>query len=198
MKGIGRRWRKAMALIEGAGALILGVDDDRANAGDVGSSKRPQHGVAKQSGSDPLALPVQGDCQSGQHHYGNRITPKPFPQTVGGILESDLSDNKRVVTNDVFTGTGDIGLSGPGLLVRPCVVDQIAIERVLTAIECFDCLPTLQLFKHKLAHGYLRPGENVGTRQKSLQRRVVGRRRIEGGDKCVPLVSTQHKCAPIG
>lgn len=168
MKGVCRGWREAMPHIEGAGTFVLGMNNDRADTGDVGGGKRPQHSVAQQSGSNPFALPVERDRQSRQHHHGDWITPKPFSQPVGRRLESNLSDNKRVVANDGFTGTRDIGLSRLGLLVRPCVVDQIAIERVLPAIECLDRMPPLQLFKDKITHRFSRPGEQIGAGQKLL------------------------------
>lgn len=59
MQGISWGWEEIKSLVEGSGGLILGVDNQGADAGNVGSLQCPEHRVFEQSRTNPSCVPAE-------------------------------------------------------------------------------------------------------------------------------------------
>lgn len=58
MQRIGGRRLEVEPLVKRTRRVVLGVNHDRADTGNVGHLQRAQNGVAQQPRADPLALPL--------------------------------------------------------------------------------------------------------------------------------------------
>ena len=111
----GRRF-EAKALIKPARPIVLGVDKNRADTGDLGGLKCPQNGIFQQTPTDLFPLMTNIDGQSGQDHHRNGMPSQPLPDACGrgGVIhrphrQAVIADNPAFLITANDKGPNGIG-----------------------------------------------------------------------------------------
>jgi len=70
-----RRWPEVEMLIECSRIIVLGMQDDGPNSGDVGSLQCAQQRIFEQPDTQAPSLSVDADRQPRQYHQRDGVTP---------------------------------------------------------------------------------------------------------------------------
>jgi len=143
---------ESIALVKGAGIVILGMYGHCTDTRNVSCLQASQDGIAKHSAANAFALPTQADCETRQQHYRNRMACKPLRQSLWCAIVKDFSNDQRIKADYVFAGETNIGLRGICLLILKCVAGEKSIERFLSTVEHIDKMRASQFLDTKLAH----------------------------------------------
>ena len=152
MIGVAGQWAEPEVFVKRPGFVVLGVNRERANTGNVRGLQSSLHRVLEHPGSQAFALPRRRDGEAREEHDGNWVTREALDQTLGsrGILH--LADDQRIVANHRFTGERDVGLRSPGLLILECIPREKPVESFPAAIKFVDCMAAQQLFNPQRRH----------------------------------------------
>ncbi len=83
VESVRRRRNESEMLIEPAGVLVLGVDRQGADAGDVGGLECPQHRILEQTSTDPSALRSATDREPREQHDRHGMAGQALGQPFG-------------------------------------------------------------------------------------------------------------------
>lgn len=132
---------KIVSLVKHFGRLVLGVNQQRANADGFGRCERAQDGVFQQSLSHSLPLFGAVHRKASEQHHGNRVTRCTLLQSRRCIRKDDLSRSEAVIRDhDVAVAGRDERPRGPRLVIRERVLDEIVVQRCSAAVESRDLM----------------------------------------------------------
>ena len=137
-------------LIEASGLLILGMNGEGADAGNLSRLQGALHRILQQRLSYSLAVPVAIDRKTRQQHDWHRMARQSLGEPFRRFLAGDVADGERVIADDSITHEADIGLSRARLLIRPCKSQEIAVQLLTAAIESFYPVIWPELFNAAL------------------------------------------------
>ncbi len=146
MIGVAWRGNKAEVLIESPGLVVLRVNRERPDAGNICSLKGAEHCIFEKTGAESLPLPGDRDRETGEQHDRHWMTSQAFGQALGSVVIFDLADHKRVVADDLIIRQGNISLGGVCLLILKCIPRQEEVKSFTPALKCVDCMTALQFF----------------------------------------------------
>src|SRR5690606_28347596 len=122
--------------VPGAGLVVLGVDDEGADAGDVGGLGGPEQRILEKCPSEATSLLRLVDGETREKHDGDRVPRLPLSYTAGGIRMFDRTDRQAVIADDTAAAPArDVGLGAAGFLVRQRKSLQEPVEGLLAAVE---------------------------------------------------------------
>lgn len=138
----GRR-REAEVPIERNGAIILGVNGQRADADYVRDLERAAKRVKQQPSTDasPLCVAVNGKPRKNQQW--DRVTRHALDHPLGCVRMPNLAGYDGVEADNLAAVDGHVALRGIGLLGLQPVTDQEAIKLPLPASEMIDNVGTV-------------------------------------------------------
>lgn len=140
MHWIGRGGNEIELFVKPSRFLVFRVDGEGAYARDVGGLERALHGVFQQSFPNALAVPAAMHGETCEQHDGDRVTRQPFGEAPGRVFTGHLADRQRVIADDSIADEADVGLRGPGLLVLPCVAQEIPVQFLPAAVKSFNAV----------------------------------------------------------
>jgi hypothetical protein len=149
---VARQGAEAEMFVERTCFVILGVNSERANAGDVRGLQCSLHGVLEHAGAEALALPGYRARKTGEEHDGNRVTGEALGQTLRSRVILDLPDDQRIVAGDSIVAERDICLRSSCLLVLERVTNEKAVESFPATIESIDLVAALELLDLEWDH----------------------------------------------
>jgi len=161
MERVARKRREAEVFVKRPGFIVLGVNRERTNTGDIRGLQRSLHRVLEQPRPKAFALPRCRDGQPGEEHDRNGITGEALDEAFGRCGIFDLADDKRVVTGDNIIGEGNVGLGSACLLVLERITRKKPVEGFPAAIEFIDVVAAEQLFNSEW-------GQSTPPRSKTL------------------------------
>ena len=82
-----------MVAVEGSGLLVLGMNEDSADARDIGCCKRSKHRIAQETRSETTIMVSTRDCQASKDHDRNRVARQPFAQAIIGFRMGNLANH---------------------------------------------------------------------------------------------------------
>lgn len=125
--------------------IILGMDQQAANAGDVGGLRGAQQRILEQSLAQTFTLMLLVHGEPGQNHDRHRVARQPLHHSRRRGLRIDTADGKAVEADHPVTLAADIGLRAVGLLVDERVALQELVQRGLATIERIDLIRCSEL-----------------------------------------------------
>lgn len=130
---------EAVFLVEAPGPLVLGVDDNGTQTGDVGGLERAQQSIAQQMLAYSAPLELLRNGQAGQNHHGHRVLGQTFPRAFGGVGVFDRTVGEGVVAG-YLAGVGDrhVGPGALALLALPSEPIEKTVEFAAAAIKRGD------------------------------------------------------------
>src|SRR6516165_5998568 len=140
MHGIAWRSYEIEALVEGPCLIILGVDGEGAEAGDLGRRERSGERALQETGPDPFSRPGAGDREAREDHQGNRMPGDALAQPRRRILMVHVPERQCVKADHLVLRESQIGLRAAGKLALQREADQEAVQRFLAAIESLDAM----------------------------------------------------------
>ena len=138
MHWIGRGGDEIKFLVEAPGLLILRVHRERADAGNIGRLDSALHRVPQKRLADALAVRPPIHRQARKEHDQYRMARQPSSETFGRFLAGHLAYGEGVIADNGSPHETDVGLGGFGLLVRPCVLQQIPVKLLPAAVKIFS------------------------------------------------------------
>ncbi len=93
------------------GKLVLGVDQQRTNPGNVGSLRGSKQSVLEQRFAKPYTLMVLINSKPGQNHHGHRVLRYPFGDTGCGGCWLNAANGQAVESHDRARMAADVRLS---------------------------------------------------------------------------------------
>ncbi len=178
--------------------IVLGMNGKGADASNLRGLKSAQHGVFQKSGSKSLALPSCSNRKTSKQHNGNRMTGKPFGQSLGSIVVLNLPDHESVVASNLAVRKSYVGLRSTGLLVLKSKTNQEPIEWLTSTVECFNHVPAVKLFNPDRTHLDPAPFEHAGLVEKLGKAWRRFRWSIQRSLKGLPLFSVEAESLTIG
>ena len=128
---------EAKVLIKTARSVVLCVDKNRTDTGDVGRLKRPQNGIFQQTATDLFPLITDIHDQSGQDNHRNGMPSQPLPDACGcgGMIhrphrQAVIADNPAFLLM-----ANDKGPNCIGPLILKCIASQPIVEQGMAAVE---------------------------------------------------------------
>jgi len=147
MVGIGWRRNKIEVFIKGSSPVVLGVDGEGANTGNVSRLKRAQHCVFEQGRPKSLPLPCQSDGKTSQQHDRNRMTGESLGQAFMSAFVHNLPHNQGVVAGYLIVRQHEISPGCAGLLILECEAYEESIQWLTAAIKCIDQMAAVEFFE---------------------------------------------------
>ena len=89
-------------LIEAPSLVVLGMNNDRANTGNIGSLKSSGKSIMQQRHSQSFPFGPVVDSESGEQHHGNRVTGQTFHHSDGRLRVGNGSHCQAVISDDLF------------------------------------------------------------------------------------------------
>jgi hypothetical protein len=151
--------------------IVLGVNRQSADAGDICRLQGAQNGVAEKSAADALPLPIFVNSETSQQHDRNRMLCQTFAKPFRCVGIFQLARCQAVITNHCVVDQADIGLRGTRTLILKGVFDEPAIEVRLAAIECIKNVLTLKLLNAaRFTHRSEPEAKNPGSSRRAFSR----------------------------
>jgi len=125
--------------------IVLGMDQQAANACDVGSLSGAQQRILEQGLAQTFTLMLFVHCEPGQDHDWYRITRQPLHHSRRRGLGIDTADRQTVEADHHVLVAADVGLGAVGLLVDERVALQELVQRGMAAVESIDLIRRKQL-----------------------------------------------------
>ena len=138
MHRIDRGRNEIEVFIETSGILILCMNREGTNSGNIGGLQGTLHGVSKQCLADSLTLPTSIHPQTGEEHDRYRMPRETLGQPAWRLFLGHLTHSKSVKADDGIIDNADVGLRSSCLLVLPGMAQKIPIQVVVAAIEALD------------------------------------------------------------
>src|SRR5579859_98572 len=170
MVGVGRRGRKIKPLVKGACFVVLGMDDERVDAGDLGGLQGAQHGVLQKARAQLLAVTFSADRKADQQHERNGMAREALGQAWRPIVVIRLADGETVEADDRIVLQRHIAGRSSGLLALQSVARQETVQGILAAVETVNRVIAPQLFDTQ-------PGPDAGRHSASDGSKTLGSRR---------------------
>ena len=142
---VGRAWIKIEMLIEAPGLVVLGMNNDRADTGNLGSLKSSGKGIMQQGRSQSFPFGPVVDGEPGEQHHRNRVAGQTFHHSGGRLGVSNGSHCQAVIADDLFVSQRDIGLRAAGRLVVQGKTGNETIEIIMATVKILDQVSATKL-----------------------------------------------------
>ena len=182
MLGIGRARLKVQAQIPLPGLIILGVDQQGANAGNIGGLDSSKEGIFEESPAKPSPLLVAVDCKAGKQHDGNGVIGEALPDAVGCVGASDGADTQAVIPHNLFGApTNDIGFRAACLLVYQREPFQKLVKWLFATVKFVEKMSRRKIFNRSERLVGFCHSSTLFSRNKSAKRGLIatGRSRTD-------------------
>lgn len=185
--------------VEAPSLVVFGVNEDGADAGDVGGLQGSRQGIVEQCGTQALAPGGVMDGEAGQQHHGDGVAGQAFHYPGGRFGVGDGADGQTVVANYPIVGDGNIGLRAPGRLVVEGEAAKVSVEVFVSAVERIDEMGAIQFADcpARRAGGGCNQGL-VARFHQAGEARSFARRCVKGGLEGVPLSVVENEKAAVG
>jgi len=110
MPCVGRRWREAEVPVERDGALVLGVNGQRAHADHVGDVQCAAERIKQEPGTDAMALGFDMNGETREHQERDRMARHALDDALGSARMRNLAGDNRVEADNFVIAYGDVGL----------------------------------------------------------------------------------------
>src|ERR1035437_8143820 len=135
LQGVDRRRLEVEALIERAGGLVFGIDQQRASPDDLAPGVRTDQSVPQQDGAQSQALEGAIDSQASQDHHRDWMASESLSDSRRGLGRLNAAGGEGVVASRSPSLRDNVGLGGIGALVRQRVVAQPFVQARPAAAE---------------------------------------------------------------
>lgn len=132
---IGRTGFKFPGRVPPLRRIVLGMDQQAANAGDVGGLSRTQQRILQQSLTETLALMRLVYCEPSQDHHGYRAARQPFHHSGGRRLRIDAAEREAVESHHLVALAANVCLYAVSFLADERVTLQELVKRGIPTIE---------------------------------------------------------------
>ena len=129
--------------------IVLGMHEERPDAGDLGGFGRSEQRVLDQCLAQPLSLTRPAHREAGEKHDGDRISGQALAHPGRGVGRLDGACCKTVVPDHSPSPADSISTSASGALVRKRETLQETIERLLPAVESINLVVCGKLFDQR-------------------------------------------------
>lgn len=127
--------------------VILGMNEQRPDAGNLGSLCCAQKRVFEKCFTEPLLLFGRYNCEPREDHDRNRMVCETFSNAIRNRCVFDRADAEAVISYDLIgSATDDIGLRATGLLVRQGKAFEKLVEWKLSTLKRFKQMMRRKLF----------------------------------------------------
>jgi hypothetical protein len=92
---IDRRRDEVKMLIEGPRLVVLGMNGQGPEAGDLGGPQSALQDILEQARANSPARPHEGYGQTRQNHQRDRVVGHTFSESLGCIVEADIAEHQR-------------------------------------------------------------------------------------------------------
>ena len=86
------------------GLVVLGMNNDRADTGNIGSLKSSGKSIVQQGHAQPFPFGPVVDSQPGEQHYRDRMAGQTFHHSRGCLRMGNRTDCQAVIADDLFVG----------------------------------------------------------------------------------------------
>lgn len=142
---VGRAWIKIEMLIEPPSLVVLGMNNDRADTGNIGSLKRSGKSIMQQGRSQSFPFGPVVDSESGEQHHRNRVAGQSFHHSGGRLRVGNGSHCQAVIADDLFVSQRNIGLRAAGRLAVQGKTGNETIEIIMATVKIFDYVNAIKL-----------------------------------------------------
>lgn len=193
------RWAgvEVEVLVEAPRLIVLRVNEDGSDAGDVGGLQSSGQGVVQERRAQAPALGGVIDGEAGKQHDWNGVAGQAFCYPGRRLGMSDSANGEAVVADYPTIGDGDIGLRAACRLVVEGEAAKVAIEVFVPTVERIDEVGAIQLADCPAR----RAGGSQGLparRHQAGKARAFARRCVERGLEGIPLCVVENEQAAVG
>jgi len=110
------------------------MDEDGANAGNLGCLQGTEDGIPQQSWTNRLALKCLINRKTANHHHWHGIWHIAL-DAAWSLRMSNGADGEGIVADYALSHARNVGSRGAALIVLDCALSQPLIESGLAAVE---------------------------------------------------------------
>ena len=138
MVRIDRTRLEVMRLVPRSSLVILRVNQEGPDAGDVGSAVSPRESILEKGSTQSSTLFPYVDRKTGQEHYRDRVPWQALADPKRRLGMFDAARGQAVIPHDPAAPAHDVGARAASLLIDEGEPLQEMIQRRLSALERVD------------------------------------------------------------